>query len=164
MDNISQEKNTTQLVFARWRGGYFYPAVILDQFDNIVRVNYLDGHDGNVPRDHVMSIEDGLNSLEFQGDWKYFGWYYKGKLNKENMTMYYNDGDVELVEIKQLRGRPPGESGAGNAIARIVVAGVFVVVVAGAIYKALKGIKSGNQSTLIETSDKPLIIDQIDNE
>jgi len=158
MEHNVQNGNLSQMVFARWRSGYFYPAVIISEFENIARVNYLDGHHGAVPREHIISIEEGLDTLDLQGDWRGWG-YYKGRLNKETMTMYYNDGDVEHVEISQLRGKLPGESGFANALARVVVAGVSVVVVVGTIIKAVKVALKGNQRTYIETSKEPLIID-----
>ena len=97
-----------QTVFARWRDGYYYPAIVAEVLSGHIKANYLDGDVGIVPNEHVMSLQEGFETLNFQGNWRYLGFFYKGVITShEPMIMNYNDGDVEQVELRQLRGKMP---------------------------------------------------------
>jgi len=92
------------LCFARWTDGKYYPAVVSDIVNNHVKVAYLDGDTGMVLMEHVIELYEAFDTLTFQGDWKGWG-YYSGVLsNTEPLIMEYDDGDVEQVYLKQLRG------------------------------------------------------------
>jgi hypothetical protein len=103
------ELTYNQLCFARWRNGYYYPAIIGDVRPAQVRVTFIDdaNHTEMVAREHVLSVEDAFNTLDFQGNWRN-GWaYFSGTLSSfEPLVMDYDDGDVEQINLCQLRGKP----------------------------------------------------------
>jgi len=96
-----------QLCFARWGDGYYYPGVISDIRINHIRVAYLDGYIKVVPKEYVMELQKGFETLKFQGRWQ--GWFFcKGELtNIQPLIMNYNDGEVEQIDLKHLRGKIP---------------------------------------------------------
>ena len=92
------------LCFARWADGKYYPAVVSDIFNSHAKVAYLDGDTGMVSIDHIIELYEGFETLIFQGNWKGWG-YYDGVLsNTSPLVMEYNDGEVEQIHLKQLRG------------------------------------------------------------
>lgn len=98
-----------QLCFARWPyDGYYYPAVVGDVRLNHISVAFLDGYKSLVSFEHVMGLQQGFETLKFQAKWKN-GWgFYKGVLtNIQPLVINYNDGDVEQIDLKQLRGKIP---------------------------------------------------------
>ena len=97
-----------QTVFARWRNSYYYPAVVAEVLKDHIKAHYLDGDVGIVPNKHVMSLQEGFDTLNFQGNWRNLGLFYKGVIAEyDPMIMNYNDGDVEQIELRQLRGKMP---------------------------------------------------------
>lgn len=109
--NDDGELRLGQTIFARWESnGFYYPAIISEIFDNYIRAAYLDGDSGTVLKEHVLSLQEGYKILNFQGNWKYGGIFYKGIIaSQQPLIMNYNDGDVEIIELAQLRGARPGE-------------------------------------------------------
>ena len=94
-----------QTVFARWKDGYYYPAVVDEVKECAVKVSFLDGYVGLVPSGHIVELQEAFQTMQLQGNWQNHGIFFKGVLeSQESMTMYYDDGDVEQVELKQLRG------------------------------------------------------------
>ena len=111
MDSVRRTRvSSGQTVFARWSDGYYYPAVVAEVLDNQIKAAFLDGDSGLVSKDHVIDLEDGFKLLQLQGNWQHHGYFFKGTIeNPALMIMHYNDGDVEQVELVQLRGALPGE-------------------------------------------------------
>ncbi|MCL2562824.1 MAG: hypothetical protein FWE08_02140 [Oscillospiraceae bacterium] len=106
-----------QTVFARWKNSYYYPAIVNEILDDQINVSFLDGCTGSAAREHVMELEEALQNLTLQGNWKHGGFFFKGVLASRNpLIMNYNDGDVEQIELSQLRGKrlSPGETPAPN--------------------------------------------------
>jgi len=104
--NVEEDEiQFNQLCFARWTDGKYYPAVIGDILPNHVKVAYLDvGNTGMVSREHIVELEEAFETMIFQGNWKGWG-YYNGVLSSvEPLIMDYDDGDVEQVHLRQLRG------------------------------------------------------------
>ena len=101
--------SAAQMVFARWKSGkYFYPGVVKGVHEGNATVLFFDGEMGVAAMDDILELEDALTSLNLEGNWNNFGFYYKGTIaGREPLVMHYNDGDVELVELGQLRGRRP---------------------------------------------------------
>jgi len=96
-----------QTVFARWRNGYYYPAVVDEVLGNDIQVSYLDGDTGPVAKEHVMELQEAFEVLNLQGNWKHGGFFFKGEIaSQEPLTMHYNDGGIEQIELVQLRGKP----------------------------------------------------------
>jgi len=94
-----------QTVFARFDSSEFYfPGIISVINESQLDIAYLDGDKGTVLIADVLELNQALNTLKLQGNFHYEGWY-PGKISKtEPLTMQYDDGDVEQVELKQLRG------------------------------------------------------------
>ena len=100
-----------QTVFAPWRDGYYYPATIDEVLGTDIKVSYLDGYKGQVAREDVVELQEAFQTMQFQGNWKHGGLFYKGTLSSDlPMTMYYNDGDVEQITLEQLRGAMPAKA------------------------------------------------------
>jgi len=128
-----------QTVFARWKDGYYYPAVVDEVAENNVKVSFLDGHMGFASKGHVVQLQEAFQTMQLQGNWQNHGIFFKGRLNsQEPMMMYYNDGDVEQIELKQLRGIRPGEPIIWKQAARFIFVGVAVGVAICRIRKAKK--------------------------
>ena len=115
-ENNTSENDDGQLrvgktVFARWEpNGYYYPAIVSEVLPNHIKAAYLDGYSATVANEHVLSLQEGYETLEFQGNWQHCGIFYKGVIASRNpLIMNYNDGDVEIIELEQLRGIRPGE-------------------------------------------------------
>jgi DNA-directed RNA polymerase subunit RPC12/RpoP len=98
-----------QTVFALWESdGYYYPATIGKISGDIIEANYLDGHNLKVHISSVISLDEGFNILNLEGNWKNRGLFYGGIIsNRESMLMNYHDGDKERVQLVQLRGSRP---------------------------------------------------------
>jgi len=97
-----------QTIFARWKDGYYYPATVDAVTGNDLKVSYLDGDVGQVSSEHIVELQEGFENMQFQGNWQYAGIFFKGTLSSQlPMVMNYNDGDVEQVELGQLRGVMP---------------------------------------------------------
>jgi len=97
-----------QTVFARWKKRYYYPAIVDEVFDTHVNVTYLDKEVAVVAKEHIIPLQAAFDTLQFQGNWQHGGLYYKGKLASQlPLIMHYNDGDVEQVDLSQLRGTRP---------------------------------------------------------
>ena len=132
-----------QTVFARWKDGYYYPAMVDDVLKNIVKVSFLDGSFGIASSEYIVELQEAFQKMQLEGNWKNHGVFYKGRLNHhEPMTMYYNDGDVEQLELKQLRGVRPGEPVVWKQIVGLSVAGVVAGI---AIYKICKAIHASEE-------------------
>ena len=129
-----------QTVFARWEDGYYYPAIVDEVLDDdIIKVSFLAGELGFASREQMVEMQEALQIMQLQGNWVNGGIYYSGRLNtQEPMTMYYNDGDVEQVELKQIRGARPGEPVVWKQIAGLIAAGVVVGLTIYGIRKAMK--------------------------
>ena len=95
-----------QMVFARKKSKkYFYPAVVENIHDDKYRVKFLDDSEETVSDHDVYSVDDAFSSLKFQANWLKAGLYFKGEVTRgDTLTMHYNDGAVEEIELHQLRG------------------------------------------------------------
>ncbi|MCL2356060.1 MAG: cellulase family glycosylhydrolase [Defluviitaleaceae bacterium] len=102
---------TPDVVFAKWsHDGYYYPATIGESFENHVQALFLDGDVATVDNAHVIDAQHALDNFALEANWKNQGGYFKGRLSgRRPMIMNYDDGDVEQVEMRQLRGARPGE-------------------------------------------------------
>ena len=106
----NQENNNifmTQTVFAIWnRDKYYYPATIIESYENHAKVLYLDGDSATVLKTNIISLQDAFKTLRFEGNWQEEGWFYKGHIaSYQPLIMNYNDGDVEQISMRQLRGK-----------------------------------------------------------
>jgi len=116
-----------QTVFAYWKDGYYYPAIVNEILEqNIIEVAFLDGILGLVSSEQIVELQEAFQIMQLQGNFKNNGVFYKGRLKQESMTMYYNDGDIEQVELKQLRGARPGEPMGWKQAAGVFAVGVAV--------------------------------------
>ena len=99
-------------IFARWSpDGYYYPAVVGEVQEKHIRANFLDGQTAMVSKEHTIELQEAFKILDFEGNWKNSGGFYKGVITShEPTTMNYDDGDVEQIDLKQLRGAKPGEA------------------------------------------------------
>jgi len=104
----SSQISAGDTVFAYWNdgNGYYYSATVNEVFDNDVDVTFLlDGVKNIVPIEQVVDLQKALNTMRFEGNWKRLGVFYEGKLSSHQpIIMNYNDGFVEEVQLKQLRG------------------------------------------------------------
>jgi len=98
-----------QTVFARWKNSYYYPAMVDAVTDDGVKVTYLeDGLSALVSHEYIVELQEAFDTMQFQGNWQHGGFFYKGKLASHlPLVMHYNDGDVEQIELSQLRGTRP---------------------------------------------------------
>jgi len=97
-----------QTVFARWSDGYYYPATVDEVLGDHIKASFLDGDTGLVAKEHVVELQEAFETMHFQGNWQYEGFFFKGVLSSQlPMIMNYNDGDVEQIELGQLRGTMP---------------------------------------------------------
>ncbi|MCL2568477.1 MAG: tudor domain-containing protein [Oscillospiraceae bacterium] len=137
-----------QTVFARWDDGYYYPAVIDELLEeDIIKITFLDGCPGFASKEQIVELQEALQIMQLQGNFKNQGLYFKGRLNtQEPMTMYYNDGDIEQIELKQLRGARPGEPVVWKQAAALAVAGAVVGLAIYGIRKAMKKSKNNRET------------------
>ena len=128
-----------QTVFARWMDGYYYPGVVDEVMEYNARVSFLDGDVGLVPIGHIVELKEAFQTMQLQGNFKNEGLFFRGVLeSQESMTMYYNDGDVEQVELKQLRGEKLSEPIVWKQTACFFAAGVAVGAALFGISKVMK--------------------------
>ena len=100
-----QNMQVHQLCFALWKDGYYYPAIISEVLPNHAKVALLDGSSGITSKDHVVELAEAFETMEFEGKFRNWWFFYKGKITSHNpMIMHYYDGDVEQIELRQLRG------------------------------------------------------------
>jgi len=96
-----------QLCFAKWWDGYYYPAVAGMASHDRMRVAFLDGSSGHARKEDIFDLQEAFKIMEFQGKWRNGWFFYKGTITSHNpMIMNYNDGDIEQIELRQLRGKP----------------------------------------------------------
>jgi len=93
-----------QLCFAPWPDGYYYPAVIEDVLIDHVRIAFLDCDKRTLRAEQVIGLQDAFDNMAFEGNWQ-DGWrYYEGILtSRQPLVMTYYDGDVEHINLYQLR-------------------------------------------------------------
>ena len=102
------------VVFARWRDGFFYPGVAGEWVNGQRMIAFLDGDTGLAAQHDILPLEDALARLELQGNWQHLGMFFRGSLGSRSpLVMHYNDGDVEQIQLRQLRGAMPGEKRVG---------------------------------------------------
>jgi len=96
-----------QTVFAHWRNGYYYPAVVTEVLGDHIKVSVLaDGVVAQIEREYIIELQAAFDTMHFQGNWQHEGIFYRGKLASHlPLIMHYNDGDVEQLELSQLRGK-----------------------------------------------------------
>ena len=112
------------MVFARWTDGFFYPGMLgeREQFGDQTQINFLDGCVAMVQEHDILPLEQALQILQMEGNWKNIGLFFKGTLaaHQQPIVMHYHDGDVEHgIEWRQLRGAMPGENPKRNWIERL---------------------------------------------
>jgi len=128
-----------QTVFARWKDGYYYPAVVDEILEEGVQIAFLDGDMELVSPAHIVDLQEAFQTMQLQGNWQNFGVFYKGRLDcQEPMVMYYNDGDVEQVGLSQLRGVRPGEPTVWKQAANLAIAGAVLGLTIYGIRKVMK--------------------------
>ena len=126
-------------VFARWKDGYYYPGVVDKVMEYAVKISFLDGDVGFVPNGHIVELQEAFQTMQLQGNFKNEGIFFKGVLeSQETMTMYYNDGDIEQIELKQLRGAKLGEPIVWKQTACFFAAGIAVGIALCGICKVMK--------------------------
>jgi len=110
-------------VFARRTDGYFYPGILgeREQFGDNTQINFLDGQIAMVPEHDILELNQAFSTLHMEGNWKHGGIFFKGRIASQNpMVMHYNDGDVEIIQLRQLRGAKPGETPKRRWIERLM--------------------------------------------
>jgi len=97
-----------ETVFARWKpDGYYYPGVIKQVLGESFKISFLDGDTDQVTKEHIVRLQEAFSIMRFEGNWKKRGGFYMGVISSnEPLVMNYDDGDVEQIEIRQLRGMP----------------------------------------------------------
>jgi len=95
-----------QTVFARWdNGASYFPGIVSAINGSQLDISFLDGDNGTVPIGDVLELHEAFTTLKLHGNYQNGGEWYSGKISKtEPLTMQYDDGDVEQIELKQLRG------------------------------------------------------------
>ena len=94
-----------QLCFALWSDGRYYPAVVSEVYHDRVKVAFLDGSSGEASKEHIVDLQEAFKTMDFQGRWQHGLFWYKGTLSTHRpMVMNYDDGSVEQIELRQLRG------------------------------------------------------------
>ena len=125
MNRINAYDFIGQVVFARWNDGYYYPAVVDSIGDYDAKVSYLDGDVGAVKTQHIVELREALSTFDLQGNWEERGIFFRGKISGDDpLVMNYNDGDVEQIEMKQLRGIRPGEPIIWKRVVGLALAGI----------------------------------------
>ena len=131
----AEENPHEGVFFARWKNGYYYPGTAVQATDTYTTVLFLDGCTLNVPKEQILELEEGFRTLRFEGNWKNDGLFYKGVVSGRNpMVMNYNDGDVEVVQLVQLRGAKPGEATSHDFLWLVYVAGPIVMIVLAVVF------------------------------
>jgi len=93
-----------QKVFALFEDGFYYPGIVKNISGDKCSISYLDGYTGEVNKTHVVSLESALKTTSVEGNWQNDGTYFSGVISSyEPLIMNYEDGDVEKVELAQLR-------------------------------------------------------------
>ena len=103
MDTVS----LGQKVFAFWDdgNGYYYPAVVGKDLGDKIEVTFMDGDSGVVSKADIVELQEALETMKLEGNWKNCGGFFPGYISSQHtMTMSYDDGDVEQIELRQLRG------------------------------------------------------------
>ena len=104
-----------QTIFVRWDDGYYYPAIVGKAFGDKIRVAYLDGDLGEVSKAHIVELQEALETMKLEGNWQNRGGFYPGVISsRQPMTMSYDDGDVEQIDLRQLRGAKFGGARLGE--------------------------------------------------
>jgi hypothetical protein len=141
-------------VFARWKDGYFYPGIVSTISDDKYLISYLNGSKDYVPKNQIVGIEESLITMQLQGNWEYGGWFYKGVIsNSDPLTMHYNDGDIEKIDWRQIRGAKVGDSPFIYRTVRRLVTSVTVFMTIREVFSKLKG----NQVDSIEQNEYEVI-------
>jgi len=108
------ERSLDKVIFAKWvHDGYYYPALIAENQvapEIEIRVAYLDGDVGMVSKSQIVEQDKAFEAMAFEANWKNHGAFYKGAITSRNpLIINYDDGTVEHIDLKQLRGAMPGE-------------------------------------------------------
>jgi hypothetical protein len=110
LEQTSQQEQTAQMqigqkVFALWEDdGYYYPALIDEVFKDCYKVSYLDGEEDTVPKQCVVQLQEALKTMSLECNLNKSGVFYGCVLsNHQPLTVTYDDGEVEQIEISQLR-------------------------------------------------------------
>ena len=94
-----------QVCFACWTDGHYYPGVVTEVLPGHAKIAFLDNDTGFVPNEHIVGLDEAFETMEFQGKWQNGLFYYKGVLSSHRpLIMHYNDGAIEKIDLKQLRG------------------------------------------------------------
>ena len=112
MENMSASKDSIgdgpelyQVCFASWTDGHYYPGVVVEVLPGHAKVAFLDNDTGFVPNENIVGLDEAFETMEFQSKWQNGLFYYKGVLSSHRpLIMHYNDGAIEKIDLKQLRG------------------------------------------------------------
>ena len=114
------------IIFAQAGDGYFYPGRIGEANESHVEVLFLDGNTATVQKEDIVSFEHAISTFALQANWKNGGTFYPGKIEGQNpMVMKYDDGDVENIELRQLRGASPDNPPASNRGCLSIIGSIF---------------------------------------
>jgi len=102
--DIAEDLAPNQLCFAPYSDGYYYPAVISDVRPHIVNVAFLDGYSSKVSPMQVIGLKEAFDTLHFECKWGWLGFYRGMITSREPIIFHYDDGEVEQVELRNLRG------------------------------------------------------------
>jgi len=106
---IIPRRSNEEIIFARWEhDGYYYPAKIGQSHERHVQVLFLDGDTATVQKEDIIPLEQVLSTFALEANWKNHGGFFRGKIEgRDPLVMKYDDGDVEIIELRQLRGANP---------------------------------------------------------
>ena len=94
-------------IFARFSvDSYFYYASIETLNEQSVLVCFYDGTKEEMSINNICTTEYAINKLEAEANWENKGLYYSCKIIKNNevgLTVKYDDGSSEEVNLEQLR-------------------------------------------------------------
>jgi len=93
-----------QLCFAPWEDQYYYPAVINNLLPGRISVVFLDTYESDVLPEHVLSLEEGFEMLDFQCKYSWLGFYDGVITSREPIVFQFDDGIIQQVALNKLRG------------------------------------------------------------
>ena len=104
---------TGQIIFARHKDGYYYPATINSAFGSLIKVSFLNSPNGDmqeISKSDTIELQDALKTLNLESNWENAGFFIKGTITSQHpLTILYDDKMEEKIELNQLRGTKLGD-------------------------------------------------------
>ncbi len=109
-DDVKQPREAGTKVFGYWEAdGFWYPATVLNETAAGVDVRFDDdGTERTLPEGQITNIALEVGQV-VEGNFLGQGFYYEGEIGAidgDNITINYNDGDVETTTVANIRVEP----------------------------------------------------------